>query len=462
MNNRLVIKNGLIVSEKETVKTDILCEDGIITEMAPCIDMKDALVVDAAGQYVVPGGVDAHVHLSLNTPNGNTADDFYEGSMAALAGGTTTFIDFITPRRKESLIEAATKRKKEAENSLIDYALHGSITAWNENTFNEMKACVEKEGITSFKVYMAYKKSMGITDDIFFRTLRSARELGALVLSHCENGDVIDILQQEAIDNGYYEAKYHPLTRPAATEAEAINRALMMANITKAPLYIVHVSTKLGAKIIKKAKENNIEVFAETCPHYLLLDDDAFETTDNPEKFIMSPPLRKKEDRNYLWKALNNGIIDVVSTDHCSFLLKDKINKSNFAKVPNGIAGLENRLSLLFTYGVLESRMSVNRFVALTSANPAKIFGLYPQKGSISVGADANIVIWKKEKTIITNSQLHHKSDHTVYEGMAVGAHPQTVICGGRVAFDKGTLNTDELRGKYLKRSKWNGEAGRV
>ena len=458
MSNRLIIKNGNIVSEKETFKGDILVEDGVIIEIANHINVKDAIVIDASHKYVMPGGIDAHVHLCLSTPNGTIADNFREGSVAALAGGTTTFIDFITPERNESLLDATFKRKKEAENSLIDYALHGSITSWNENTFNEMKACIENEGITSFKVYMAYKKSMGITDDILFRTLRSAGQLGALVLCHCENGDVIDILQEEAVNNGYNAPKYHALTRPFITETEAINRALMMAKITKSPLYIVHVSTKQGAKLIKKAKEENIGVFAETCPHYLLLNDKAYEKAAHPETYIMSPPLRKKEDQNYLLKALGNDVIDVVSTDHCSFMLKDKIKKSNFTKVPNGIAGLETRLSLMFTYGVLESEISVNRFVALTATNPAKLFGLYPQKGSISVGADADIVIWQKEKSIITNSQLHHKSDHTVFEGIPLGARPKTVICGGLVAFDNGKVNTDGLKGRFLKRRKWDSE----
>jgi len=458
MSNRLIVKNGYIVSGKEIIEADILIEGGLITEIAAHINVKDVIIVDAAHQYVMPGGIDPHVHLSLSTPNGVIADDFREGSIAALAGGTTTFIDFITPERNESLIDAATKRKKEAENSLIDFAFHGSITSWNENTYSEMKACVENEGISSFKVYMAYKKTIGIADDILFRTLKSANQLGTLVLSHCENGDVIDILQEEAINNEHYEAKYHGLTRPSSTEAEAINRALMMAEITKAPLYVVHVSTRQGAELIKKAKAENIKVFAETCPHYLLLDDEVYQKKNNPEIYIMSPPLRKKQDRDYLWKALSNGTIDIISTDHCSFLLKDKINKSNFTRVPNGIAGLETRLSLLFTYGVLDSKISVNRFVELTAANPAKMFGLYPQKGSISVGADADIVIWGKEKSIITNSQLHHKSDHTVYEGMPIGAMPKTVICGGQIAYDKGILYVERLRGKYLKRRKWDSE----
>jgi len=453
MNKRILVKNGLIVSEKDTIKADILIEDGIITEIKEHIKVKDAVIVDAKGQYVLPGGIDAHVHLCLSTANGTIADDFREGSIAALAGGTTTFIDFITPERHESITDATHKRKKEATNSLIDYALHGSITSWNENTFDEMKACVEKEGITSYKIYMAYKKGIGINDDIFFKTMRSAKALGIIVLSHCENGDVIDLMQEEALSNKHYEAKYHALTRPSATETEAINRALMMAQITEAPLYIVHVSTAEGARLIKEAKKDGLKVFAETCPHYLLLNDKAYKSPDHPEKYIMSPPLRKQKDQNYLWKALTNESIDVVSTDHCSYLLKDKINKRDFTKVPNGIAGLETRLSLLFTYGVLESKFSVNRFVALTASNPAKMFGLYPRKGTISVGSDADIVIWQKKKSTLTNKQLHHKSDHTVFERMTTLASPQTVICGGHLAYDNGKLNTEGMKGRYLKRS---------
>ena len=451
MNKRILVKNGLIVSDRDTIKADILIEDGIITEIKEHIKVKDAVILDARGQYVLPGGIDAHVHLCLSTANGTIADDFCEGSMAALAGGTTTFIDFITPERNEPITEATLKRKKEADNSFIDYALHGSITSWNESTFDEMKACVEKEGITSFKIYMAYKKGIGINDDIFFKTMRSAKALGIIVLSHCENGDVIDLMQEEAINNKQFDAKYHALTRPSVTEAEAVNRALMMAKITGASLYIVHVSTAEGARLIKEAKKEGLNVYAETCPHYLLLNDKAYKSTDHPEKYIMSPPLRKQKDQNYLWKALTDGVIDIVSTDHCSYLLKDKINKRDFTKVPNGIAGLETRLSLLFTYGVLESRFSVNRFVALTSTNPAKMFGLYPRKGTISVGSDADIVIWQNKKETIANKNLHHKSDHTVFEGMEIGAKPQTVICGGHIAYEKGKLNTEGMKGRYLK-----------
>ncbi len=453
MNKRILVKNALVVSEKETILNDILIENGIIMQMASGLNVADAQVIDAAYNYVTPGGIDAHVHLQLATAYGTIADNFTQGSIAALAGGTTTLIDFITPGRNESLAEAAIKRKKEASGALIDYALHGSVTAWHDNTAAEMKLLAEKEGITSFKVYMAYKKSIGIEDEILFRTLRAAKTMGAVVLCHCENGDVIDVMQEEALNAGRVSPVNHALTRPAETEAEAINRALMMADITKAPLYVVHVSTKQGAMLINKAKKNKLTVFTETCPHYLLLDDSAFNNA-NPEQYIMSPPLRKPADRKYLWQALSNDTIDVVSTDHCSYFLKEKLKGKRFTEVPNGVAGIETRLMLLASYGLPDGLININRFVSLTSASPARIFGLYPRKGVIAPGSDADIVIWKQSKGMIAAPQLHQKTDHTVFEGFACAIKPRTVIVNGKIGYHNGKLFTEGLKGRYLKRGK--------
>jgi len=451
---QLLIKNAKIVSAKETMQGDILIENGIITQINKEINNSDALTIDALNNFVTPGGIDPHVHFGLKTKKASTADNFYEGSVAALTGGTTTCIDFITPERHEPLLEAARKRIKEASESIIDYSLHGSITSWDEYTYNDMKACLEKEGISSFKVYMAYKNSIGINDNVLFRTFKAAHELGILVLTHCENGDVIELLQEEALSKKQYEAKYHPLTCPAQTEAEAINRAIMMASLSNSMLYVVHVSTKKGLKLIKKAQKNKRKVFAETCPHYLLLTDGVYKNNKNPETFIMSPPLRTKKDNEALFKALKKNEINVVATDHCSFMLNDKTNKNNFTQIPGGVAGVENRLSLLFTYGVLSSKISVNRFVELTATNPAKLFGLYPQKGTISIGSDADLVIWEMINKNISNKELHHKSDHSIYEGFKIKAQPATVICKGIVAYDKGKLNINGLKGRYLKRNK--------
>lgn len=453
MNNRILVKNALVVSDKDTVLCDVLIENGLVVQVSQNIKAKEAELLDADYNYVTPGGIDAHVHLQLKTAYATIADNFREGSLAALAGGTTTLIDFVTPERNESVVSATLKRKKEAEGSLIDYALHGSVTAWNSNTAAEMKHLTEKEGITSFKVYTAYKKSIGIDDTVLFNTLKTAAGLGAVVLCHCENGDVIDILQEEALREGRVEALNHALTRPAVTEAEAVNRVLMMAGITNAPLYIVHVSTKQAAMLIKKAGKSNSKIFAETCPHYLLLNDKAF-AEENPEKYIMSPPLRKQSDCNYLWKALKDGDIDVVSTDHCSYWLRDKIKAEKFTEVPNGVAGIESRMALLASYGLTKDYININRFVALTAANPARIFGLYPRKGVIAPGADADMVIWQQKRKIITAAALHQKTDHTVFEGFACELSPQAVIVNGRLGYHKEKLLTEGLKGRYLKRGK--------
>lgn len=453
MSKRILVKNALVVSDKETRLSDILIENGLIVQVTQNMSVEGAELINANFNYVTPGGIDAHVHLQLQTAYATIADSFREGSLAALAGGTTTLIDFVTPQRNESLVEATLKRKKEAADSLVDYALHGSVTAWNENTAAEMKLLAQKEGITSFKVYMAYKKSIGIDDAVLYKTLKTAAGLGVVVLSHCENGDVIDIMQEEALREGRVEALNHALTRPAVTEAEAVNRVLMMADITRAPLYIVHVSTKQAAMLIRKARKSNNKIFAETCPHYLLLNNKAF-AEENPEKYIMSPPLRKQSDCNYLWGAINEGFIDVVSTDHCSYRLKDKIKAKKFTEVPNGIAGIETRLSLLATYGLVNDYLDMNRFVALTAANPARIFGLYPRKGVIAPGADADVVIWQQKNERISASALHQNTDHTVFEGFACAMKPQTVIVNGRVGYHKGKLSTEGLKGRYLKRGK--------
>ncbi len=453
-NNKILIKNGYIVTDTQTTKGDIFIENHIIAHIAPSIQQNDALIIDAQGQYITPGGIDPHVHLALNTPLGNTCDNFFEGSLAALAGGTTTLIDFVTPERNESLIEALRKRKNEAESSIIDYALHGSITSWHSNTSEEMQEYAEKEGISSFKVYMAYGKTIGISDENLNNTLNAAKKLGLLILSHCEDGNTIDSLRDDAFKKGFHSASYHSLTRPPETETTAVAKLIQMAQAIDTPVYIVHVSAKESLKLIAEAKRKNRLIFAETCPHYLFFTDDVYKIKINPATYIMSPPLRKKADKTLLWKSLQNNTIDVVSTDHCSFSLADKISKNSFINVPNGVAGIETRLGLLFTYGVLPQLFSVNQFVALTSTNPAKLFGLYPQKGTISVGTDADLVIWENKNILIKNQWLHHKSDHSIYQGIKLKIKPQTVIVNGILAYHKGLLYTDKLKGRYLKRGK--------
>ena len=435
---RLLIKNGTIVNADKSIEADVLCENGKIIEIEKNLKPKIVAdkVIDATNNYVIPGGIDPHVHMHLPSPAGFSSDDFLTGSKAALAGGTTTFIDFVTPKKGQLLDEAIKERKLEASDCLINYSFHVSPIEWRDTIANEIKNCISNYGYISFKVYMAYKSSIGLDDDVLLKVMKTVAEAGGLLVVHCELGDEIEEIRNDFARKGKLSHKYHPLSRPSLLEAEAVKKAIDMAEETSCPLYIVHVSSSKSLKYISEAKKRGQTVYAETCPQYLLLDNTKYkENFNNSAAYIMSPPLREEEDNEALWKAISNGTINTLGTDHCPFTLEQKsAGKNDFRNIPNGAGGVEHRLTLLYTYGVLTKKITLNQFVALTSTNAAKIFQMYPSKGLIEIGSDADITIWDQKKVSKISSKTHKQNcDLNIYENIKIQGEPRFTIKNGEI-----------------------------
>ncbi|MCF6365668.1 MAG: dihydropyrimidinase [Bacteroidales bacterium] len=453
---RLLIKNGIIVTSERTFKSDILIKGGFISEISENIsNIENAEIINAEDKYIFPGGIDPHVHMHLPTPAGYSADDFYTGSKAALFGGTTTIIDFVTPRKAQSLIEALNERKKEAENSVIDYSFHVSPVDWHKNIENEIEEVI-KAGITSFKVYTAYKNSIGLEDDVLLKVMKTVADAGGIITVHAENGDEIEELRNAYAEQNKLSPEYHALSRPNRSESEAVKKVIAFAEQTNCIVYIVHVSTKESVEYIKEAQKKGVNVYGETCPQYLLLDDSKLKGKfEETAKFVFSPPLRKKEDNNALWNALKDKTIQTVGTDHCPFTFEQKKQGENdFRKIPNGAGGVEHRLSLLYTYGVLENKINLNEFVALTSTNAAKIFGLYPKKGEIAIGSDADIIIWDKEAESVISAKKHHQNcDLNIFESAIIKGKTEFILLKGNIVFKNNQLSLQKAnKGNFLKR----------
>jgi dihydropyrimidinase len=451
----ILIKNGTIVTATDNYRSDILINNGRINLIEPhIVTSHQNNILDAKGCLIFPGGVDPHVHMHLPTPAGFSSDDFLTGSRAALFGGTTTILDFVTPEKGQSLTAALEIRKEEAKYSMADYSFHVSPVEWRGTTEYEINNCI-RAGVTSFKVYMAYKNTIGLNDSDLLKVMYAVGKAGKIVTVHCELGDEIEKLQARFREEHHSEPEYHALSRPSGLEAGAVKRAIELAKISDCQLYIVHVSARESLKYIKEARDQGQKVFAETCPQYLLLEDSKYEgdfTAATP--YIMSPPLRKKEDNDSLMDAISNGIIDTVGTDHCPFNLAQKeAGVSDFVKIPGGAGGVEHRLELLYTYGVLENRITLNRMVDLFSARPAKIFGLYPRKGEIKVGSDADLVIWNPDSQNTISAKTHHQNcDINIFEGIKTRGFPEYVIAGGKIVIGNRKLVDPETRGIFLSR----------
>lgn len=461
--SRILIRAGKIVSDGRSFRGDILVEN----ERIAAVDKKIAVtavvdqVIDAADCEVFPGGVDPHVHLELETANGISSDDFATGSRAALAGGTTTILDFVTPGRGESLLVALAARKAAAKKSLCDYGLHMSVTAWDDRQAAELDACRRREGIVSLKTYLAYKETIGLEDKEFLAVLDAARKLNLLVMVHAESGDMVSYLQKKLLAQGKKAAPYHPLSRPPEVEGDAVSRALLMARLAGVPLYIVHVSSRQGVEAMAAARQGGQTVIGETCPQYLLLDESRYRGgSASAALSVMSPPLRAREHQAALWEALAQGIIQTLATDHCPFNAceKKKFAASDFSRIPNGTGGIEYRLALLYTFGVRSGKIPLARFVDLVSTRPAKIFGLYPRKGTIRPGSDADLVIWDPEiKSTISAARQWQRCDHTVYQGLKLQGGPRLVFSRGQAVFADGKIQADAGRGHYLARDRGQG-----
>ncbi len=453
----LLIKNGTVVTASDRWVGDVRCRDGAIAEVgAGLAGEPGEEVVDASDLLVFPGGVDPHVHMELPVAGTVSSDDFDEtGTAAALAGGTTTIIDFVHPERGEGFLEALAARRREAAKAVADYGLHMAVTWWGDATAAEMAACVER-GVPSFKIYLAYKATVGLDDDDVVRVLAAAAELPALVLVHAEHGEMVEHLRDRMAAEGHTSPRWHAASRPPELEGEATNRAAVLAGTAGASLYVVHVTCRQSVAALAAARARGWPVSGETCPQYLLLDDSVYERPGfEGAAFVCAPPLRPADHAPALWEALEHGDLEIVATDHCPFTMEQKrLGADDFRKIPGGAAGVEHRLALLYTHGVGEGRFDEHRFVDLVSTRPAKRFGLYPRKGEIAPGSDADLVLWDPEATAtISAATHHHRCDRTPFEGFSVQGQPAVVIAGGRVVFRDGKLDVERGAGRFLERS---------
>ncbi|MGL4605859.1 MAG: dihydropyrimidinase [Eubacteriaceae bacterium] len=458
MNKKILIKNGTLVSGSQSFISDLLIEGKKITKVGRNLFAPDASVIDAEGFLVFPGFIDPHTHLDLDTGTMKTADNFKTGTRAAIAGGTTCILDFATQNKGETLNEALNHWHLMAQNvSSCDYGFHMAITDWNLDIANEIPILAEK-GVTSYKLYMAYD-SLRVSDQEVFESLKAVKKVGGIVGMHCENGDLVNALIKEEKHLGHLSPKAHPLSRPDFVEAEAINRFLYIAEAANAPVYIVHLSTQLGLEECLRARKRGQQVMIETCPQYLLLNDSVY---DKPSfegaKYVFAPPPRKENDEEALWEGLSQHQINTIGSDHCSFNFvgQKDVGINDFSLIPNGIPGVEHRPILTYTYGVCEGRITLEEMVALLSENVAKIFGMYPEKGALLPGSDADIVIWNPEiKGIISAENQHHNNDYTPYEGFPTKGRPELVLLGGEIVVKKGEI-VIENRGHYVPRFKSN------
>lgn len=455
----LLIKNGTIVTASDIYKGDIFIENEIIKEIGLNIIRVVDEVIDADGKYVIPGGVDIHTHFNLHVGNTIANDDFYTGTIAAACGGTTTIVDHMGfgPVGCNLKHQINVYHKYADENAVVDYGFHGVIQHVDSEIINEMKEIIDDYGIQSFKGYLTYDYK--IDDDKMIRVFERLKELGGIATIHCENHGSIQYLRKKFIDKGLKSPKYHYLSRPVESEAEAVNRMIKLAKMVNYEgLYVVHLSTKDGLEYIKNARECGQNVYAETCPQYLLLDESKYELENNEGlKYIMSPPLRSTENCEALWKGIKDGYIETIATDHCPFSFnRDKqLGKEDFTKCPNGVPGVEERIPLIFSEGVMKNRISINKFVEVCCTNPAKIFGLYPKKGTIAVGSDADITIIDPNKEVVlTTDKLHSNVDYTDYEGFNLKGYPIFTILRGKVISKDGEFVGDKGYGKYIKRKR--------
>ncbi len=451
-----LIKNGTVVTATDSWQGDVFIEDETITQLGTSIDRQADQVIDASGRLVIPGGIDVHTHMDLPFGGTVSSDDFETGTIAAAHGGTTTIVDFAVQERGESLRKAWETWMSKAEGkAAIDYGFHLIMREFNPEISREMKDMVS-EGVTSFKLFMAYPGVFMMDDAGIFSAMQRSGEIGATICMHAENGGVIDVLVKQALARGEGDPKYHAITRPARAEAEATHRAIAMAEIAQVPVYIVHLSAAEALQMVTEARDRGVPAYAETCPQYLFLDYTNYEEPGfSGAKYVMSPPLRAREKQDQLWRGLAGDDLQVVSTDHCPFCIKEKeLGLGDFSKIPNGAPGVETRLSLLFDGGVRTGRISVNRWVQICSTAPAKMFGLFPKKGTIAPGSDADIVIWDPNKKLkLSHETLHMRCDYNPYEGRTVVGASEVVLSRGRVVVDKGKFKGKAGSGRYLRRA---------
>lgn len=454
----LLIKNGIVVTAADTQEADVYIEGEKIHTLGRAIDKKADQVIDAKGCYLFPGGIDAHTHMELPFMGTQASDTFESGTLAALHGGTTTIIDFAIQTQGDSLQSALnTWHEKAGGKAVGDYAFHVAVTDFNESTRKEIQGLVEKQGVTSFKTFMAYKGALMIDDRQIIGLLDEVAKHGAILTTHAENGDLADTLASQNRAKGNLAPQFHALSRPPICEAEATGRIMDLAYAGNHPLYIVHMTCEEALNRVRAGLQRKQKVHVETCVQYLLLDDSVYlEENFGGAKYVMSPPLRKKKDQEALWSGIEQNLVEVVATDHCPFCMEQKRTGLNdFSKIPNGAPGVENRMELMFSEGVVKNRIGLNKFVDLTATAPARIFGLLPRKGTIAVGADADIVVFDPNVRHTISAKTHHMNcDYSAYEGWQVQGKCRTTILRGTVAIDQGKAFVGKGFGQYLPRKK--------
>jgi dihydropyrimidinase len=456
----VLIKNGRIITAAEDYVADLFIQGETIQAIGKHLSMPADQVIDASGMLVFPGGIDPHVHLAMPFMGTFSSDDYETGTRAALHGGTTTVIDFVLQTQGHSLQEALNDWRSRAEGSAIgDYSFHMAVTDFNPSTQGEIRHMIEDEGITSFKTFMAYKGALMIDDRQMVGLMGEVKKRGGLVTTHATNGDMIDFLVAKHRAEGKLSPLYHYLSQPEVTEAEASGRFADMANYTGCPGYIVHLTCEGALNAVRNATRRNQKVFVETCIQYLVLDASLYEKDFEGAKWVMSPPLREKKDQATLWAGINQGLVQVVGTDHCPFTWEQKRRgEDDFSKIPNGHPAIEHRMELLYSEGVHAGRISPNKFVEVACTNPAKIFGMFPQKGTIGIGSDADILIFDPGQKHQISVQSHHMNvDYSAYEGWEVTGKCKTVLLRGAVVIDGGQCLAEKGYGKFIRRKKSQG-----
>lgn len=453
----VLVRGGTVVTAEGERRADVLIEGEKVLAVASNIEVTGAKVIDAGGCFVMPGGIDPHTHMELPFMGTVASEDFYSGTCAGFAGGTTSIIDFVIPNPKQSLLEAFHTWRGWAEKAAGDYAFHVAITWWDDSVGKEMGTLVNEHGVTSFKHFMAYKNAIMCDDETLVRSFRRCRELGALATVHAENGELVFQLQQDMYEKGLHGPEGHPLSRPPEVEGEAANRAIRIAEVLGVPVYLVHTSCIDALEAITRARLEGQRVFGEVLAGHLLVDDSVYRHPDwrHAAHHVMSPPFRSKEHQDALWRGLQAGMLQTTATDHCCFMTAQKaMGRQDFRKIPNGTGGVEDRMSVLWHHGVNSGRLTRSEFVKVTSTHAAQIFGLHPQKGTIEPGADADLVVWDPDQTRVISAKTHHqKIDFNIFEGMEVRGGPQLTMSRGEVVFESGNVLAAKGRGRYLPRA---------
>jgi dihydropyrimidinase len=458
---KLLVRGGDVVTAEQKYRADVLCVDGVIAAIGPDLEPDGAEVVDAGGALVMPGGIDPHTHMELPFMGTVASEDFFTGTAAGFAGGNTMIIDFVIPGPEESLLEAYKVWRGWAEKAAGDYSFHVAITSWSERVHEEMGELVRAHGVNSFKHFMAYKGAIMVDDAAMLKSFARAKELGAICNVHAENGEAVAYLQQKLLAAGVSGPEGHPLSRPAAVEGEAAQRVIAIAGLLDMPVYIVHVSTEDATAAITRARAAGQRVYGEVLAQHLVVDESVYWNPDFgfAAAHVMSPPFRPKHHQKALWAGLAAGNLQTTATDHCCFCAPQKAGGvGDFTKIPNGTAGIEDRMSILWHHGVRTGRLTAQEFVAVTSTNTAKIFNIFPRKGSVTVGADADLVVWDPHASRTISAKTHHqKVDFNVFEGQVVTGLARTTVANGKVVWDGGVLKAVRGAGRYVERPRFVG-----